>query len=177
MLFERYLARVRRIVALRMGRRLRDLHDVDDLVQEALLGVFLSMKGMKQLSGGAFRNFVARCVQNEIFDALRRARAEKRGGGGRGQRRVAREDVSLASLVDRRAPAPGSEARAREEEERVEAALLALPERHREVIVLRHLCGLEYEEIAKEMGFGKAVNARMAVSRAMRRLRDLLRRA
>jgi RNA polymerase sigma-70 factor (ECF subfamily) len=173
-LFARYLSRVRRIVALRMGWRLRDIHDVDDLVQDALLRVFQSMGSLRAMSGGEFRNFVSRCVQNEVVDVLRRSKAIKRGG--RLRRQVAMEDVSLASLIDRRIRSPGSEARVREREERVEAALLALPERHREVIVLRHLLGLEYAEIARTLGFAEEVNARMAVSRAMKKLREIVRK-
>ena len=39
-LFERYLPRVRQIVALRMGRRLNQVVEFDDIAQDVLLKVF-----------------------------------------------------------------------------------------------------------------------------------------
>jgi RNA polymerase sigma-70 factor (ECF subfamily) len=80
----------------------------------------------------------------------------------------------LSSIVDPHKPGPSTRLEARELEERVEAALLELPQHHREAIILRHLCGFEYAEIAEAMGFAKEVNARMAVSRALRRLKSKL---
>ena len=80
-LFSRYLPRIRRIVALRTGRRLRTLHGEDDLVQQALLRVFRSLKDFEQRSEASFRNWVARCVENELVDLSRQAAAAKRRGG------------------------------------------------------------------------------------------------
>ncbi len=171
-LFERCLPRVRRIVSLRIGTRLRSLYDRDDLVQGAMLRAFRGLSGFKEQSPAMFQNWLARCVESELVDTYRAEHAKKR----RGETEVAlrTEDVMLSSIIDSRMPTPSWLARARELEERVEAALLKMPKHHREAIILRHLCGYSYEEIADAMGFEREVNARMAVSRAVKRLREWL---
>lgn len=61
---------------------------------------------------------------------------------------------------------------ARELGARLEAALLELPAHVREVIILRHLCGLLYAEIAEELGFKSEATARATLMRATQRLYD-----
>jgi RNA polymerase sigma-70 factor (ECF subfamily) len=171
-LFERYLPRVRRIVALRAGKRLREVHELDDLVQDAALRVFRSLQNLETLSAPALGNYVAHCVQNELCDQLRAATAKKRGGSRKPP--LAQADLLLSSIIDPGAQTPSWHARAREIEERVEQALLSLKPHHREAIVLRYLCGFEYEDLTRVMGFKSEAHARMAVSRAVSRLKDVL---
>jgi DNA-directed RNA polymerase specialized sigma24 family protein len=80
-LFARYLPRVRQIVALRMGRRQRQILEVDDVAQEALLSVFRGLERFEHRSQGSFRNWLARCVESQVAGAARKAGARKRGGG------------------------------------------------------------------------------------------------
>lgn len=173
-LFERYLPRVRRIVALRAGYRLRQLEDVDDLVQDALLRVFRDLDRFEARSEGSFRSWIARCVEREVIDGARRANAEKRGGARVRRFGDASDSLLAESIFAGDSPTPSAVLRGRELEERLEEALLALPDHHREVIVLRKICEMSYAEIARTLGFAEEVNARMAVSRALKRLRELL---
>ena len=166
-LFSRYLPRVRQIVALRMGRQLRQFTGLDDVAQDVLMKAFRDLDRCANESEGSFRNWLARSVASEIASAARRARAVKRGGGKH------REPL-LSSLLMGREPTPSEAAQRAEQEERIEQALLALPEHHREVIVLRTLCGMGFEEIAAEMGFRSDANARKAFSRARASLIETL---
>lgn len=173
-LFERYLPRVRLIVAVRLGKRQRQILEVDDIAQEVLLKIFKGLERVEQRSEGDFRNWLARLVECQIADAVRHANAEKRGGGKVRLFSDVGSDSLRSSLFPAQGPTPSKAARAREREERLEDALTALQKHHREVIVLRRLCGLSYEEIAAELGFRQAETARKAYSRAMEKLKELL---
>jgi len=83
-LFERYLPRVRQIVALRLGYRTRDFAVHDDLVQEALVRAFRGLDRYEERSEGTFRNWVATCVANTVRNWFRDEKAARRGGGRAG---------------------------------------------------------------------------------------------
>jgi RNA polymerase sigma-70 factor (ECF subfamily) len=173
-LFERYLPRVRRIVALRLGFRLRDLATYEDLVQEALLRAFEKLDTFREMGEGTFRNWIATCVATAVNLHFKKEGARKRGGGKVvGLDRFPSESLSAAVLKDE-GPGPSTVAEARDLEERVEEALLSLKGHQREVIVLRHLCEMNSEEIARAMGFGSAATVRKVLSRAMDALREAL---
>jgi DNA-directed RNA polymerase specialized sigma24 family protein len=74
-LFARYLPRVRAMVAARAGRTLRQLADVEDLVQETMQDALLGLPQVDQQSEGLFAHWLARCVENNLPDprALPRA--------------------------------------------------------------------------------------------------------
>lgn len=176
-LFARYLPRVRQIVALRLGRRLRDLLELDDVVQEVLASALKRFDRFKQTSEGGFRHWLARMVERHITDQARRFAARKRGGGRVRRAGDLPSSVLSGSMAAGRHPSPSEVAMARETEERLEKALLALSERDRELIVLRKLCGMSYEEIAETLGTpGEAENVRRAFSRALWRLAKELER-
>lgn len=173
-LFERYLPVVRRVVALRMGVRLAELAESEDLVQEALLEAFRSLDGFVPRSQGSFRNWLATVAENRIRDVVRRAHAEKRGAG-RARTFSAADSGSLSSSIFAgNEPTPSEMARGSELEERLERALLALDERDRRVIELRRLTGMTYEEIAAELELGGASSARSLFARALGKLSDSL---
>lgn len=175
-LFERYLPRVRQIVAVRLGKRQRQILEVDDIAQETLLKIFQGLERFEHRSEGDFRNWLARLVECEIADAVRYANAKKRGGGKVRLFCDVGSDSLRSSIFPAGGPTPSEAARAKEREESLEDALIALPRHHREVIVLRRLCGLSYEEIAAELGFRQAETARKAYSRAMGKLKESLER-
>lgn len=166
-LFARYLPRVRQIVALRTGHRLRRLVEVDDITQEVLLRAVQGLERFEHRSEGSFLSWLADCVVCEIAAIARRFGARKRGAGWQ------REPL-LSSVLADRGPRPSQLAEAAETEERLEEALHALPDHYREVIILRHLCGMSYEEVARAMGFRQEVNARKAFSRAVRKLEAMI---
>ncbi len=168
-LFARYLPRVRRIVAARMGRSLRDLAAEDDLVQESLLDAFRAISAQSLTSEGSFRHWLARCVENNVRDGRRRASVVDRVHGfGKGG---ATDAVASAAAPG---PTPGEDLAGRELDPRLERGLLALRPEHREVVVLRLLCEMTFAEVAATMGHPNADTARSWFARAMRRLRAAL---
>ncbi|MBI4606734.1 MAG: sigma-70 family RNA polymerase sigma factor [Planctomycetes bacterium] len=172
-LFARCLPRVRQIVALRMGRRLREMLEIEDLVQEVLLKVLKGLERFEQRSEGGFSNWLAKLVECEVIDQRRRGERRKRGGG-----RVRRftdldSSVLVSSIMAGREPTPSALARAEELTEKLEEALFLLAEHQREVIVLRAVCGLSYAEVAAELGIGEEGAARLAFFRALKKLKAL----
>ena len=172
-LFERYLPRVRAMVAARAGRTLRQLDDVDDLVQETLQDALLGLQQIDPRSEGLLAHWLARCVENNLRDRLRRDGAARRGGGG--TRRFADLEQSLSeSLFPGRELALSQVLQGRELEERIEHALLQLGARYREVLVLRVRCGLSHAEVAAAMELPSENTANVLFLRARARLRQVL---
>ncbi len=173
-LFRRYLPRTRRIVACRMGWRLRQLEEHEDIVQATLLRVFQGLDRFEARTEGSFRHWVASCVECTIRNAVRDSRRMKRGGGKvRRWSELANESVS-GIMFAAGSPTASAIAQASEAEERIERALLELPDRYREVIVLRDLCGMSYAEVAEAIGAEREATVRQVHVRAVQKLKDLL---
>ena len=80
-LFRRHAPRVRQIVALRLGRSLRDFSTFDDIAQDAMIKAFTGLDGFEEKSAGTFRNWLSRCVETAIADHFRKKNRLKRGAG------------------------------------------------------------------------------------------------
>jgi RNA polymerase sigma factor (sigma-70 family) len=95
--------------------------------------------------------------------------------------RLGRRGLELEDWDDQRwskgpvdpAWSPEEESMARDGERRIAAALLALPVRFREAVVLRDLEGLSYEEIATVLGV-RTGTVRSRIARGRERLRAVL---
>lgn len=172
-LLERHRAKLRRMVAVRFDRRLAARVDPSDIVQESLLEAAARMDDYLRTRPLPFYPWLRRIASDRLTDAARRhLRA--------GRRSVAREvpaglpDESVAELADRLlAPnsAPSARLRRRERRESVRAALDSLPERDREVLVLRYLEDLSTADAAAVLGVGESA-VKMRLVRALQRLRD-----
>lgn len=173
-LFARYLPRVRRIVALRLGCPSKDFAAYEDLVQESLLRAFEKLDQFEEQSEGTFYHWISSCVASAMNLHFRKAGARKRGGGKVKALSDLGEAGLTASIFSSSEPGPRTRASARELEEKIEAALLALKSHHREVIVLRHLCGMSSEEVARALGFSSGATARKVLERAMAELKERL---
>ncbi len=169
-LFQRYLPRLRRLAALRLGRISMDLADVDDITQEAMVDAFRSLEEFDVSSDGKFCNWLASLVENRIRMAMRAGRCLKRGGG-----RVRRFADSPASVHDSRlagdGATPSQEAMGMELTERMEHVLLEMPENHRELILQRYYSQMSYEEIAESLSYQNTSAVRADYSRALKEFR------
>lgn len=162
-----------RVVELRLGRRIRDVAASEDVVQEALIEVFLRLDHFEMRSEGDFRNWLARLVERKIRERLRRVGSSRK----RPQRSVKELGLpALGSWIRRDHPAcEGTEITTPELEERIERVLMyMLEEPHREVLILRKLCGMSDEETARCLGFARTEDARDLYSEALGRLRERL---
>jgi len=174
-LFARYLPRVRRIVALRMGCPIAKFAEFDDIVQNALLKAFKGFSKFEQRSAGSFRHWLATCAVSAIRDYLRkktpvRPFSELPGrSGGTGE-----EEISSYILPPGKEPSPSKYVMGKELEQQIEEALLSMDERYREVIIQRKLCRMTDAEIARELGFREESAVRVISHRALRKLEEIL---
>jgi len=173
-LFERYRPRVVQMVSLRLGRSLRDLADVEDLVQETLLDALRGLERFEHRSVGAFRSWLATLAVNRIRAAARLRSTRKRGDGAERRFSDVESRVLTESLVPGREAAPEDHAARAELAGRIERALLDLEERDRRVIELRRIGELSFDEIASELGLGSPGAARAQFARSLRRLGERL---
>lgn len=145
---------------------LRDDRQAEDAVQEAYLRAF---RFFDDLRGEEARPWLLGVVRNACFDWMRRHRhlADQVEFD---ELRDSDADSPTAAFSD---PALQWEARSRGQ--RIDAAIAALPPPFREVIVLRELEELSYEEIARIAGVPiGTVMSRLSRARALLRtaLRD-----
>jgi RNA polymerase sigma-70 factor (ECF subfamily) len=170
-LISRYLPLVRHIVALRMGRSLRQIAEVDDAVQEALIRILRGIGSFDHRSEGSFRNWLAKCVRSAVADQARGASRQKRGAG-RIQRFSDFDSTLTSSVLAGTQASPSDLARGTELAERIEEALLGMPEGHRELVILRVVCGMSFQEIAVELGISRTGTVRVAFKRVLAKLRE-----
>ena len=149
--------------------------DPSDLVQDALLKAsqnFGQFRGATDAElAGWLRQILARC----LTDFVRRYRTDRRRAG---------REQSLDLLLDRSSQAmerilatkgtsPSASAERRDLGVVLSDALAQLSEDHREVIVLHHLEGLDWDEVARRMG-RSAGAVRILWTRALKQLRPLI---
>ncbi len=142
---------------------LRDDAAAEDAVQEAALR---ALRYIGSLRAGAARPWFLAIVRNACFAQMGQAGSELTGF----------EDEHFETLhaaATGTAPDPAETLAQRRERAAVDAAIRALPPVFREVIVLRELEGLAYDEIAQVAGVPQGtVMSRLA--RARERLRAAL---
>jgi RNA polymerase sigma-70 factor (ECF subfamily) len=129
-LVERYQPRLRYY----LRKMLRDAEAAEDLLQEVWLDVF---RGAARLADtGAFRAWIYRISRNRAFRVLRKRRVE------------------YQPIEDLELPDPSAEVSPFEAENAacVHAGLDVLAPAHREVLVLRYIEEMSYEEIARVTG-------------------------
>ena len=129
-------------------RVVRDETEAEDVLQEALIKAYRALRNFESRS--SFYTWLYRIVVNLALDRRRRSKAG-----------VSLEwDDNVARQIDARAPQPASadpELNSMRGEVRklVAEGIQGLPDGQREVLLLREVDGLSYEEIAKTMQISK----------------------
>ncbi|HYE32245.1 MAG TPA: RNA polymerase sigma factor [Methylomirabilota bacterium] len=133
------------------------LHKGEDLAQEVFARLHARREAYQPI--GKFSTYLWRMALNVSYDELRRVR--RRPEGSLIDADDESGDVLERNLVEERTPSDC--AAATEAADRVQAALAALPEHYRVVIVMRHYEGLKFQEIAEVLGIPEGtVKSRMA---------------
>jgi len=161
-LLARYLPRLKRWASGRLPSGMRTMLDTNDLVQDAVINALRNLDTLEIRNEGTLQAYLRRAVNNRIIDLYRRA-------GRRPARQEMPEDAASPAASPLEA-AIGAEA-----VESYERALATLSAADQEAIVLRVELGLDFEEIASQLGKPSTDAARMAVSRAIARLADAMR--
>jgi RNA polymerase sigma-70 factor (ECF subfamily) len=129
-LVERYQPRLRYY----LHKMLRDVQGAEDALQDVWLDVFRAVSRLADL--GAFRAWLYRIARDRAFRELRKHRPPCQPIG------------EVDPIDDRSAETPFTA----EDVECIHAALDELAAEHREVLVLRYLEAMTYEEIARVVG-------------------------
>jgi RNA polymerase sigma-70 factor, ECF subfamily len=155
--YERCARKLMPIIRLRLGRSLRSEMESRDILQTVLCRSFGQLTEVRDPA--AVMSWLARMVENEIRDQADFHHRQRRDAA----RRAPIDDAAAVPAAVRQAL---SQVILGEQSERLAAALEALPDAQRELIVLRKLEELTFPEIAVRLG--KSEDAcRMAFSRAM----------
>jgi RNA polymerase sigma-70 factor (ECF subfamily) len=174
-LLDSYRNYLRLLARTGLDASLQGKADPSDLVQDGLLKAtqrFGQFRGTTDAElAGWLRQILARC----LTDFVRRYRTARRRAG---------REQSLDQLLDRSSEAmerilaangtsPSASAQRRDLGVVLSDALAQLSEDHREVLVLHHLEGLDWDEVARRMGRTPGA-VRKLWTRALNQLRPLI---
>jgi RNA polymerase sigma-70 factor (ECF subfamily) len=154
-LLEHYRAYLGVLARVQIGRRLQGKVDASDVVQEAFLGAY---RDFPQFRGATEKEFLAwlRQVLASLLANLVRHYQGTQRRDVRLERQLAVELDQSSQALDRGLAAPHSspsqQAVRREQSVLLAEALAQLPEEWRDLLVLRHLEGLTFPEVARRLG-------------------------
>ena len=154
-LCDQHLDRIYTFACYFLGNR----EDAEDVTQEVLIRLWERGREIEEADLPAW---ITRVTRNACIDALRRR--PRAGSTG---------DDAFEHIASP-APGPDAEVEAAEFQQRLERALLRLPESHRAIVVLREIQGLKYEEIGEALRL-PLNTVKVYLHRGRRELRELLR--
>src|SRR6476469_4995593 len=161
---DRVLASIRPLVVrycrARVGRQERSFASADDVAQEVCLAVLTALPSYRD-QGRPFLSFVYGIASHKVADAHRNA--------ARNRADLVPELPETPELTE----GPEAQVLQNEVTGRMAKLLHNLPERQREVLILRVVVGMSAEETAEAVGSTPGA-VRVAQHRALSRLRNLL---
>jgi RNA polymerase sigma-70 factor (ECF subfamily) len=151
-LYRRYLALLARV---QIGQRLQGKVDASDIVQETFLEAHKNFGRFRGASEGEFVGWLRQILAANLADLLRRYLGTQ-GRDVRLEREIQDAFDRSSVLLDRglvaQQSSPSQQAARREQSVLLADALEQLPDDYRDVLVLRHLEGLTFPEVARRMG-------------------------
>jgi RNA polymerase sigma-70 factor, ECF subfamily len=160
-LIARYLPRLNSWASGRLPMRARSLLDTGDLVNETLLRTLERLDAVEVRGPGGFQAYVRSAVLNRIRDQIRWT-----------DRRL--EAGAADEIVADPGPTPLDLAIGADLAGRYERALATLAQGEQQLVHLRIELDFDYEEIAAMTDRPTAAAARMATTRALRRLAEVM---
>lgn len=147
--FRELLTRYERPVFSLIYRMVRDRTLAEDLSQEAFIRAFNAIGTYK--TSYKFSNWILKIANNHTIDHLRKRRLETVSIDGSPHARTADEVTQSQVVVASTDETPAEYVEHRELGSQIEQAIAGLREEYRTVIVLRHVEGYAYDEIADIM--------------------------
>lgn len=158
-LLERCVPALRRWAHGRLPQAARGMNDTADIVQDTIISAMRRLEAFESRHQGALQAYLRQAVMNRIRDLIR-------------QHKRRPEISGLSEGIEDEATSPLEAAIGAENLERYEAALQRLKPVDREAIIGRLEMLYGYDELATVLGRPTAAAARMAVTRAMKRLAE-----
>ena len=150
--YRRYLAFLAR---LEIGRRLQGKVDPSDVVQEAFLGAHRDFAAFRGTTEKEFTAWLRQVLASVLANLVRHYQGTQRRDV-RLERQLALDLEESAQALDRAlidaGASPSQQAASREQAVLLADALAHLPDDQRQLLVLRHLEGLTFAEVARRLG-------------------------
>lgn len=140
--------------------------DAADMAQEALIKVYRNLDKFK--GDSKFSTWLYRVVTNTCLDEMKKLK-RKAAYSLDAERET--KDGTMKTDIEDPSATPEERAEQSETKELVQAALLKVSEKHREILILRDIQGFAYEEIAQMLGCSEGT-----VKSRLSRARDALRK-
>lgn len=166
--FRPLVVRYQRVAFSVSYRMLGSRPDAEDVAQQAMVDAFHAIERFRnEGKPNAFSVWLLRIVINRSKDLLKSKRWTEKPLGSEGE--VAGNDAAFAHRpVD-----PELNLASNQQRQRLEAALLALPAKYREALILKDVEDLSYEEMRSILRL-PITTLKIRVVRARGRLRELL---
>ena len=160
-LYERYQRRIHTYVF----RMVKDHGRAEDVTQEVFVSALRRMRETEQPL--AFKPWLYQIAKNGCIDAFRRSKRAEEVSYDADEALAPADHSKLVGT----GPSPDAAVAAKQEIESLCGAFGGLSETHHEILVLRELEGLSYQEIGKRMGMSRAA-VESTLFRARRRLTE-----
>jgi RNA polymerase sigma-70 factor (ECF subfamily) len=172
-LLQRYRPRLRAFIAARLDPQIRSRMDPSDVVQEVQLEVARRIENFLKRRPMPFHLWVRRTAYERLLKVRRDHRRRARRSVNLEVPLPDHSSVLLAKPLLAQGASPSQQLAAREFADRVGHAVGELAEADREILLMRHMEGLNYAEISCLLGI-EADAARKRYGRALLRLRKVL---
>lgn len=173
LLFDRYRDRLRAALRKLIGPKYRVLMaDSEDATQDAILSALRRLHQFEYRGEGSFLAWLLKGAEYEIMRRIRSLETQKRSAAGG----IVELDKAEVDIIAAKDATPSQVCDESELAERIRAALQQLPDREREIIVLRRYLELDTAEICAEMNLPSEGAVRALLSRAQARLAGMLSR-
>ncbi len=171
---EQYRSYLLLLARMQLDARAQHKVEASDVVQHTLLEAHAKRQQFAGDEGG-FAAWLRTALANNIRDALRRARRQKRDVARERSLEAAVEDSSqrLGQWLAADATSPSMQAVRNEDLLRMADALLKLPDAQRDAVVLHHLHGWTLGEVAERLARTDAAVAGL-LHRGLRKLKELM---
>lgn len=149
-------------------RMIEHQEDAADLTQEVILKIFKNLDKFK--GDSKFSTWVYRIATNTCLDEIKKSRRRTTYSL---DKEIETDEGSMAAELPDTGPGPEEEAERKDIKKAVYAAIGQLGQEHKQVILLRDLQGLSYEEIA-EILHCSVGTVKSRISRARGNLKKML---
>jgi RNA polymerase sigma-70 factor, ECF subfamily len=150
-LVERYQ---RKVYAVAYGM-LKDKEEAKDVTQEAFVKVYRYLDHFK--GDASFYTWLYRITSNICIDAMRRKNASKADGHAEFDEAVRMDtsEANLGALGSKLGTNPQKSILRKELAEKIAAAFQEIPEEHRNILLLREVEGMSYDDLARTLQIPK----------------------
>lgn len=168
-LFRRYYDRVRRIVKMRLGSKLKAKLEIEDILQDTFVTAVEAFDRFEMRDDASLINWLARLAEHKIIAAADYHSAKKRDSGRevRLHKRTYDDSSAISQELADSIDGPSTLVEQSELKGIIEDCISELSRDYRELVLLRDYAGMTWEQIAIETHRPTPEAARMMHSRAM----------